>query len=184
MTMRWQAQVACFVVFRSLKRKKKKNLCTISSPESTTAGQKPLCEVAVRQRAALCAVQLCCCRGLFNAWNRMVSREHSGGWALQCTAVLVALLCTPTLFQSCSASLTISPSLALSLALSCPYLCRSPCLPPLHHPPIAFVSLMPTFPHTLSKLTAVHVFDAVSHFRHLHHPAPHSQGRAAKISSS
>lgn len=76
-------------------------------------------QVAVLQQAALYAVLLCCCcRGLFSAWNRMVNREHSGGWALQCTAVLVALLCTPTLFHSCSASDNLSISYSISLPFS------------------------------------------------------------------
>lgn len=55
----------------------------------------------------------------------MVSREHSGGWAPQCAAVLAALLCTPTLLHSSSAS----DNLSISRSISRPYSCRSPCLP-------------------------------------------------------
>lgn len=92
-----------------------------------------LCEAAALQRAAFCVVQRCCCRGLFSAWNRMVSREHSGGWAPQCTAVLVALRCTPTLFHSCSASDNISISRSIS----------RPCLGCLSYiPPSTYLSLL------------------------------------------
>lgn len=111
-------------------------------------GSKALCEVAADQQAALCAVQLCCCRGLFSACNRMVSREHSGGWALQCTAVLVALLCTPTLLHSCSASDNLSISRSISRPLS-PVLVSFVLPSSLHSPLIAFVLFMPIFLHTL-----------------------------------
>lgn len=105
-------------------------------------------------RRAFCAVRLCCCcccccRGLFSAWNRMVSREHSGGWALQCTAVLVALLCTPTLFHSCSASdnlsLYLSPSLAHTSIVCLTFLSSlsSHCFCPL---------FVPIFLHTLKAV--------------------------------
>lgn len=77
-------------------------------------GSEAFCNVSVHRQAVLCAVQLCCCRGLFSAWCRMVSREHSGGWALQCAAVLIALLCTPTLFHPCSACDSLSISVTLS----------------------------------------------------------------------
>lgn len=57
------------------------------------------------------------CRALFGAWNRMENRELSRGWALQCTAVLAAPLCTPTLFHSCSASDNLSISCSISQPL-------------------------------------------------------------------
>ncbi len=113
MTMHRQAQVGCSAANTVLAWFLKKSLHHQKS-RMHSSGSEALCKVAVRQPAALCAVQLCCCRGLFSAWNRMVSREHSGGWALQCTAVLVALLCTPTLFHSCSAS--DNPSISRSLS--------------------------------------------------------------------
>lgn len=124
------------------------------------SGSKALCEVAVHQQAALCAVQLCCCRGLFSAWNRMVSREHSGGWALQCTAVLVALLCTPTRFHSCSAS--------DNLSISHPYLYYLSCLPLF----AVLLSFFAYFFFTLFQLTVIHVSNAGSYILHLNYPAP------------
>lgn len=66
-----------------------------------------------------------CCRGLFSAWNRMVNREHSRGWALQSTAVLIALLHTPTPFHTRSASDNRSvrgSSLSLPFFWACSYL--------------------------------------------------------------
>lgn len=111
-------------------------------------GSKAVCEVAAHQQAALCAVQLCCCRGLFSAWNRMVSREHSGGWAPQCTAVLVALLCTPTLFHSCSASDDLSISRSIARPLS-PVLVSFVLPSSRHCPLIAFVLFIPIFLRTL-----------------------------------
>ncbi|KAM7405041.1 hypothetical protein PAMP_012332 [Pampus punctatissimus] len=96
MTTRWQAQVGYFVMNTVFPSPLKKSVHLQTSRMYNGMSKAPS-KVAVHQQAALCAVQLCCCRGLFSAWNRMVSREHSGGWALQCTAVLVALLCTPTL---------------------------------------------------------------------------------------
>lgn len=120
---------------------------------------------SVHQQAALCAVQLCCCRGLFSAWNRMVSRERSGGWALQCTAVLVALLRTPTLFHSCSASDSLSISRSISRPLS--HILASFVLPSsLHFLPISFVLLIPIFSHTLFKPTTIH---RLFYFIFLHH---------------
>lgn len=139
-TMCWQEQDACS---RStlLLLKSVHHLLSRKHNE----GSESLCKVSAHQRAALYAAQLCCCRGLFSAWNRMVCREHSGGWALQCTAVLVALLCTPTLFHSCSAcdSLSISYSIFQTLSrpclnhLSCllsPFLLSSQCVRPFHAP--------------------------------------------------
>lgn len=90
-----------------------KGLCIISRPQCRV--KKALCKSAARRQAApLCG----CCRGLLGAWNRIVSRERSRGWALQCTAVLVALLCTPTLFLSRSASDNRSISCSLFQPLS------------------------------------------------------------------
>lgn len=120
--MRLQAQVGLLSVMNTVFSITPLKICaTTRVQDAQRQVRKALYEVAVRQQAALCAVQRGCCRGLFSAWNRMVSREHSGGWAPQCTAVLVALLCTPTLFHSCSASDNLSISRALSLALSRPY---------------------------------------------------------------
>lgn len=90
-----------------------KSLCIIRRPQCQV--KKALSKSAAHQQAApLCG----CCRGLLGAWNRIVSRERSRGWAPQCTAVLVALLCTPTLFLSCSASDNRSISCSLSQPLS------------------------------------------------------------------
>lgn len=134
-TMCWQAQVGCFVMFT------RRFLLSFNRQASRMHnGSKALCEDAVYQQAALYAVLLCCCRGLFSAWNRMVSREHSGGWALQCTAVLVARLSTPTRFHSCSASDSLSISL-LHLSLLVP--CLASCLASSFYFPLtAFVLFM------------------------------------------
>lgn len=148
MTTCWQVPIGCFVTSTVLPASKSVHN-EMSGMHSSKS--KALCKVAVHQQAALCAVQLCCCRGLFGAWNRMVSREHSGGWALQCTAVLVALLCTPTHSHPCSAS----DSLSISCSISCTLL---PILVSFVMPPsfyfllIGFVLFMPSFQTQLSWL--------------------------------
>lgn len=123
------------------------NLRISRCSECTATSQKLFERLVFVSGQPFCAVQLCCCRGLFSAWNRMVSREHSGGWALQCTAVLVALLRTPTLFHSCSASDSLSISRSISRPLS-PILASFVSLASLHFLLIAFVLFLP-IPHTL-----------------------------------
>lgn len=78
-----------------------KSLGIIRSPQNQV--KKLIVKLPFIRRQPLRAACYCC-RGLFSAWNRMVNREHSRGWALQCTAVLIALLHTPTPFHTHSAS--------------------------------------------------------------------------------
>lgn len=78
-----------------------KSLCIIRCPQNQV--KKLIVKLLFIRRQPLRAAWHCC-RGLFSAWNRMVNREHSRGWALQCTAVLIALLHTPTPFHTRSAS--------------------------------------------------------------------------------